>query len=114
MLYAMLSAYKRTLSATMARSQSLEAVVAAKPVPWITTPDLVMAWGVAFGLERELDAVLARSLTGPAADDPRDAAPRRSAWQPTWWLAPSGRKRALGRASGLLIRSRALLRIGHP
>jgi uncharacterized membrane protein YgcG len=91
MLYAMLSAYKRTLSATMARSQSLEAVVAAKPVPWITTPDLAMAWGVAFGLERELHAVLARSLSGPAAaDDPRAAATRPSSWQPTWWLAPSG------------------------
>jgi len=86
----MLSAYKRTLSATMARSRSLEAVVAARPVPWLTTPDLTVAWAVAFGLNRELQAVLEGSLSGLAADDPEAAATRPSSWQPTWWLPPAG------------------------
>ncbi len=90
MLFAMLSAYKRTLSATMARSRSLEAVVAARPVPWLTTPDLTVAWAVAFGLNRELQAVLEGSLSGLAADDPEAAATRPSSWQPTWWLPPAG------------------------
>jgi uncharacterized membrane protein YgcG len=81
MLFAMLSAYKRTLAQTMLNSSSIGAVAQSHAVPWIETPDQVMAWAVAFGLNRELEIILARSATPEAA-----AAGYATGWQPAWWV----------------------------
>jgi uncharacterized membrane protein YgcG len=86
MLYAMLAAYRRTLEATIRQAQSMGEVVKAKALPWVTTPDQVMAWGIAFGLNDELEAVLARSMAAPEGAEGAPAA----AWQPSWWLMHPG------------------------
>ena len=89
MLWAMLSAYRRTLQATLAQAGSMGDVVTARALPWVRTPDQVMAWGVAFGLDGELEAVLSRSVAD--AEQAEDAATQPAAWRPSWWLAgPTG------------------------
>jgi uncharacterized membrane protein YgcG len=88
MLWAMLSAYRRTLKLTLAQARSMGDVVKARALPWVSTPDQAMAWGVAFGLDREIEEVLRRSLAAP--DEERDPEAS-SAWQPMWWLAAPGR-----------------------
>jgi hypothetical protein len=62
MLAAMLNAYGRTLEATIAQAQSLEQVVVMRPLPWVGTPTEEIAWGVAFGLDRQIDSLLGHSL----------------------------------------------------
>jgi uncharacterized membrane protein YgcG len=88
MLYAMLSAYKRTLALTMAESRSMGEVVKKHALPWITTPDEAMVWGVAFGLDKEIEEVLSRTLTteGEADGEALVAADR---WYPSWWTMAS-------------------------
>ncbi len=95
MLAAMLNAYKRTLVATIRQSQSMNEVVARKPLPWVETPDQEMAWGVAFGLDKELAELLERSMTGEAATTSAaglaglTAAGGTAAWTPSWWSSSS-------------------------
>jgi hypothetical protein len=74
-------------------------VVKAKALPWITTPDQAMAWGVAFGLDEEIGAVLSRSI---AAGDvqPGEARPPLG-WQPAWYLAGSSSSSAHGSSGHL-------------
>ena len=88
MLWAMLAAYRRTLGLSMDRAQSMKDVVDDKALPWVTTPDEVMAWGVAFGLDSKIEEVLARAMLGP--EDP--AADRsETVWYPRWWVSePAG------------------------
>lgn len=62
LLAAMLNAYRRTLQATIAQAASLEQVVVMRPLPWVGTPTEEIAWGVAFGLDRQIDGLLGRSL----------------------------------------------------
>jgi hypothetical protein len=61
-LAAWLSAYRRTLEATISQSESLEQVVEMKPLPWVGTPTEEIAWAVAFGLDRQIDSLLSQSL----------------------------------------------------
>jgi uncharacterized membrane protein YgcG len=84
-LWSMLAAYRRTLQLTMAQAASMGDVVKAKALPWVSTPDQVMAWSVAFGLDTELEGVLCRSLTNP--DDATNTPA--SAWHPMWWVDSS-------------------------
>ena len=62
---------------------SITEVAESKAVPWIETPDQVMAWGVAFGLNRELERLLA-SVRGPD-----ETAATTATWTPSWWIASS-------------------------
>ena len=100
MLYAMLSAYKRTLAGTMVQSQSMGEVVSRHALPWVATPDQAMVWGVAFGLDREVELVLSRTITETAG------APTRSStyWYPSWWTvagpAAGGAALATGISAG--------------
>ncbi|HEX7490975.1 MAG TPA: TPM domain-containing protein [Candidatus Limnocylindrales bacterium] len=88
MLWAMLSAYRRTMKLTLAQAQSMTDVVAAKAVPWITTPDQAMAWGVAFGLDKQVEAVLSRSMVDESRPSNADAAGQLlHPWQPTWYIS---------------------------
>jgi uncharacterized membrane protein YgcG len=92
MLWAMLSAYRRTLKLTLAQAHSMGDVVKAKALPWVTTPDQAMAWGVAFGLDSEIETVLSRSMAlGEEPQDP-DGTDRMAgtvAWQPIWYATGS-------------------------
>jgi uncharacterized membrane protein YgcG len=96
MLWAMLAAYKRTLQYTMAQAQTMDQVVESKALPWVSTPDEAMAWGVAFGLNAEIDAVLRRSVETSAATG------RAAGWYPMWWIPVGGHSLAggVGGASG--------------
>lgn len=82
MLRAMLAAYKRTLAATMAMSRSMDEVAARKPLPWVDTPDGAMAWGVALGLNSEIDAVMHRTMEETSRTG------RPTGWYPMWWSTP--------------------------
>jgi uncharacterized membrane protein YgcG len=82
MLQAMLAAYKRTLQKTMAQSQSMDEVVAQKPLPWVTTPDAAMAWGVALGLNSEIETLLGRTVGASMASG------RQVGWYPMWFYGP--------------------------
>ncbi|MGA3057630.1 MAG: TPM domain-containing protein [Candidatus Limnocylindrales bacterium] len=96
MLRAMLAAYQRTLLYTLAQSQTMDQVVESRALPWVSTPDEAMAWGVAFGLNDEIDAVLRRSVEMSAATG------RAAGWYPMWWIPIGGHSFAggIGGASG--------------
>ena len=61
MIRAMLEAYRRTLEKTMAQARSMEQVVTASAIPLIESPDDAVAWGVALGLQDEVQRVLERT-----------------------------------------------------
>jgi uncharacterized membrane protein YgcG len=61
MIRAMLEAYKRTLEKTMAQARSMEQVVVASAIPLIESPDDAVAWGVALGLQDDVQRVLERT-----------------------------------------------------
>jgi hypothetical protein len=75
-------------------------VVKAKALPWITTPDQAMAWGVAFGLDDEIGAVLSRSIAA-GAEQPAEGALFPLGWQPAWYLAGSSGSSAHGSSGHL-------------
>ena len=84
MLQAMLAAYKRTLQYTMAQSGSMDEVVGRRALPWVTTPDAAMAWGVAFGLNSEIELVLGRTVGASQASG------RQVGWYPVWFYGSQG------------------------
>jgi uncharacterized membrane protein YgcG len=59
---AQLKAYRRTLEATMAQARSMDEVVATVKLDWLDTPDLAVVWGVALDLNRDVEAVLGRTV----------------------------------------------------
>jgi uncharacterized membrane protein YgcG len=61
MIRAMLEAYRRTLQKTMAQARSMGEVVAASAIPLIEDPDDAVVWGVALGLQDEIEGVLGRT-----------------------------------------------------
>jgi uncharacterized membrane protein YgcG len=85
MLWAMLAAYKRTLQLTMAGARSMSDVAATKVLPWVTTPDQVMAWGVAFGLDHEIEQILSRSMVDEYANGDPALRARPHPWYPAWY-----------------------------
>jgi uncharacterized membrane protein YgcG len=82
MLRAMLLAYRQTLKMTLDQSSSMNEVVARKPLPWVTTPDAATAWGVAFGLDKEIDGVMRRTV------GEMEANPSAGLWAPVWYSTP--------------------------
>jgi uncharacterized membrane protein YgcG len=97
MLRAMLAAYKRTLQYTMAQSGSMDEVVQRRALPWVTTPDEAMAWGVALGLNADIEMVLGRTVSASQASG------RQVGWYPLWFYSsgPSGGFGGGGGGSGL-------------
>jgi uncharacterized membrane protein YgcG len=89
MLWAMLTAYKRTLALTMAGARSMSDVAATKALPWVTTPDQVMAWGVAFGLDHEIEVVLSRSMVDENAEGDPALRATLHPWYPAWYTTGS-------------------------
>ena len=82
MLQAMLAAYKRTLQKTMAQSRSMDEVVERKALPWVSTPDAAMAWGVALGLNSEIERLLGDTVNASVASG------RQVGWYPMWFYGP--------------------------
>jgi len=81
---AMALAYRNTLKFEMAASHTVgEAVEKTRTkLPWITTPDLLTVWAVAFGLKSEIDHLIKETLataqsTGAAI------------WAPAWYSGGS-------------------------
>jgi hypothetical protein len=64
---AQLAAYRRTLAMTFGSAASLAGVVATRRMPWLDTPDQTIVWGIALGLRRELESLLARTSSTPDA-----------------------------------------------
>jgi hypothetical protein len=80
---AMLEAYRRTMERTMTQARSMGQVVTESAIPLIETPDDAVAWGVALGLQEEVERVLARS-----SEDVR--AGGTGYYMPAWYLAGGG------------------------
>lgn len=80
MIYAMLAAYRRTLQKTMQVSRSMNEVLERAQLPWLETPDQAMVWGVALGLNSEVEEVLRRSV-----DDARSGNMEHRPWAPAWY-----------------------------
>jgi hypothetical protein len=77
---AMLEAYRRTLEKTMAQARSMGEVAATAAIPLIESPDDAVAWGVALGLQDEVEGVLQRSAQDAAAGTT-------GTYVPAWYLA---------------------------
>lgn len=86
MIRAMLNAYRRTLQKTMEQARSMREVVDARVVPWLQTPDEAVVWGVALGLQSEIQGVLERSLEDMKAG----GGSRTGAWVPAWYTSGHG------------------------
>ncbi len=84
MIRAMLEAYRRTLEKTMAQARSMGEVVQTAAIPLIESPDDAVVWGVALGLQSEVEQVLERT-----ADDVKSGvAP--FGYFPAWYGSTSG------------------------
>lgn len=79
---AMLEAYRRTLEKTMALAGTMGEVATQAAIPLIESPDDAIAWGVALGLQDEVQDVLQRATADLTPDAPRP-------YVPTWYLAPA-------------------------
>jgi uncharacterized membrane protein YgcG len=103
MIRAMLEAYRRTLEKTMAQARSMDQVVAEAALPILEEPDDAVAWGVALGLQGEVEEVLKRT-----ADDLEEGrvtgvyVPR---WYGGWSTSSAGREGGGGWAPGLMSSS---------
>jgi uncharacterized membrane protein YgcG len=86
MIRAMLAAYRRTLEKTMAQARSMQQVVDEAGLEWLDTPDQVVVWGTALGLQAEIEQVLSRSLE----DVERGATAGFVPYFPAWYQGSSG------------------------
>ncbi len=81
---AMSLAYRNTLRFELRNAHTVDEAVehAQTRLPWITTPDLLTVWAVAFGLKKEMDDLIRETF--------REA--ERSgvvAWSPAWYVGSS-------------------------
>lgn len=102
MIYAMLAAYRRTMEKTMAQARSMNTVVEEPTLAWMETPDQAIAWGVALGLQRDVEEVLARS-----AEDAQAGVTTYHPYLPAWYGGglSSGQGGQGGFAPGLMSSS---------
>ena len=103
MIYAMLAAYRRTLQKTMEQARSMNQVVDEAKLGWLETPDQALVWGVALGLQQDVEQVLERS-----AEDAQAGVATYNPWLPRWYgtgYSSSGSSRAGGIAPGLFSAS---------
>jgi uncharacterized membrane protein YgcG len=81
---AMALAYRNTLKFEMASSQTVDEAVekTRTRLPWITTPDLLTVWAVAFGLKHEIDALIKQTFAQAQAAGA-------ATWAPLWYSGAS-------------------------
>jgi len=82
---AMLAAYRRTLEKTMAQARSMQQVVDEARLEWLDTPDQAVVWGVALGLQDEIEAVLDRTV-----DDVKRGVATGDTYMPGWYRSGDG------------------------
>lgn len=85
MIRAMLAAYRRTLQKTMAQARSMQQVVFEARLDWLETPDQAVVWGLALGLEDEIEEVMERTF-----NDIRAGLAPESTYVPTWYASHAG------------------------
>jgi uncharacterized membrane protein YgcG len=107
MIRAMLAAYRRTLEKTMAQARSMNQVVEEAHLPWLETPDQAVVWGVALGLQKNVEDVLERSVHDL---EKGEAAP--NTYVPAWYGSGSGTGAGGGSEGGGLYSSSAIPNIG--
>jgi hypothetical protein len=93
MIRAMLEAYRRTLEKTMAQARSMNQVVTESAIPLIESPDDAVVWGVALGLQSEVEQVLERT-----ADDLKEG--RASGGYVPLWYASGWSGQGFGSSGG--------------
>ncbi len=99
-IVAMLEAYRRTLEKTMAQARNMGEVAQASAVPLIEGPDDAVVWGVALGLQDEVEQVLQRSAEDLSMGQVRQP------YMPGWYHAPGhGSAGGGGIAPGLMSAS---------
>jgi hypothetical protein len=76
---AQLAAYRRTLKLTFDQARTMDDAVTSSGLKWLETPDQGLVWGMALGLRREIEALLART-----ADDLRQGRGA-AAYVPAWY-----------------------------
>jgi uncharacterized membrane protein YgcG len=81
---AMSLAYRNTLRFEMAASQTVDEAVekTRSRLPWITTPDLLTVWAVAFGLKHEIDDLIKQTFAAAQATGV-------AGWAPIWYAGGS-------------------------
>ncbi len=84
MIRAMLAAYRRTLEKTMAQARSMQQVVDEAKLDWLETPDQAVVWGLALGLQEDVERVLERTV-----DDAKDGATT-AGYLPAWYSGGGG------------------------
>jgi hypothetical protein len=94
MIRAMLEAYRRTLEKTMAQARSMGEVVATSAIPLIEDPDDAVVWGVALGLQSEVEQVLERT-----SEDLREGRVS-SGYVPLWYGSHGGTGGGFGGGGG--------------
>jgi hypothetical protein len=83
---AQIAAYRRTLQLTFSQASSMDEVVAAHKLTWLETPDQALVWGMALGLQDDIEALLAR--TAELLDTGHGSA---ATYVPAWYAsAPVG------------------------
>jgi len=82
---AMSLAYRNTLRRELEGAGTVDEAVehTQSRLPWITTPDLLTVWAVAFGLKDEIDALIRKTF-----EEARQAG--LSTWTPAWFIGSSG------------------------
>jgi hypothetical protein len=89
---AQLAAYRRTLEMTFGQARSMDEAVASNRLAWLETPDQALVWGVALGLRRDIEAVLARTT-----DLFEQGQASAKTFVPAWYSsAPAGEAAAVG------------------
>ncbi len=94
MIRAMLEAYRRTLQKTTAQARSMGEVVETSAIPLIESPDDAVVWGVALGLQDEIERVLDRT------SDDLKAGRATSGYLPLWYGAAGGAHVGAGGTGG--------------
>lgn len=82
---AMSLAYRNTLRFELKRAHSVDEAVehTHSRLPWITTPDLLTVWAVAFGLKQEMDDLIRETFRSAEQTGA-------TAWSPAWYVGSSG------------------------
>jgi len=108
MIRAMLAAYRRTLEKTMAQARSMQQVVFEARLPWLETPDQAVVWGLALGLQDEIEEVMERTF-----NDIRSGSAASSTYVPIWYTSgASGSSGGPVSSGGSLLSSSAIPNLG--
>jgi uncharacterized membrane protein YgcG len=112
MIRAMLAAYRRTLDKTMRMARSMDQVVAEAGLAWLETPDQAVVWGVALGLDKEIEDVLDRSIDDLKEGRANPASTYLPVWYGTGGSGGSSESGGFGSGGGGLFSSGGIPSIG--